>query len=116
MANPIVKEVTEASTSVNGGKYGRKTTETIPRLVSIGGFLVFIGEGSSWWTNLEKRKRKADFIRVKALIRDFCESYQKEMASANIFNGNIISRLLGLADKQQVDAEVNYRFKFGDEQ
>ena len=54
----------------------------------------------------EKRgKRGEEFSRVKSSIRTYCEDYQKEMASAEIFNANIISRLLGLADKQMVKNE-----------
>lgn len=113
--NPIVLGSEEKSTAVDGTKYGKQTIEQKPRLVSIGGFLVYIGEDMSWWHRLDTRKAKEKFIKVKGYIREFCESYQKEMASAGIFNGNIISRLLGLADKQAVTAEVDYKFKFGDE-
>lgn len=114
--NPIRKESTEKATSTEGAKYGKTTEDEIPRLVSIGGFLVFLGEGWDWWTRLDERKEKDEFIKVKGLIRVFCEEYQKEMASANIFNGNIISRLLGLADKAQIEGQMDFTFKFGGEQ
>ena len=113
--NPIQTKVKVDAKSVQGENYGNTTTENKPRLVSVGGFCVYIGETSSWWTNLGKGKRGDEFLRVKALIREFCEDYQKEMASANIFNANIISRLLGLVDKQQVEADVDFHFKFGDQ-
>jgi hypothetical protein len=114
--HPIVKEVTDHATSVDGTKYGKTTEDKTPRLVSIGGFLVFLGETWDWWSKLETGKHKEDFFKVKGLIRGFCEEYQKEMASANVFNGNIISRLLGLADKAQVEADVRaeFKFKFGE--
>ena len=45
------------------------------------------------------------FSVVKAHITEYCEDYQKEMAAAGIFNANIISRLLGLADKKELTGE-----------
>ena len=100
---PIVRKVT--STTTEGKVYGSDTEEHKPRLLSIGGFLVFLGAGSDWWQSLDRedRKRCDEFARVKSFIREFCEDYQKEMASAEIFNANIISRLLGLADKKEVE-------------
>lgn len=100
--NPIVITSTTSGVSSNGSGYSNETKDEKPRLVSIGGFLVFIGESRRWWGELDNSKR--DFSVVKDLVREFCEDYQKEMASANVFNANIISRLLGLADKQQVEA------------
>lgn len=112
--HPIKIRTSVEGTSVNGANYGTTTTEEKPRLVSIGGFLVFLGVTKQWWSDLDKSK-KGDFSDLKALVRDFCEAYQKEMASAGMFKENIISRLLGLADKQQVEGQVDYNFKFGGE-
>jgi hypothetical protein len=110
--NPIVTGSSVTNTSVDGRSYGSATQEEKPRLVSIGGFLIHIGATRRWWRELDDSKM--DFSPVKDLIREFCEQYQKEMAAAGIFNGNIISRLLGLADKHEVEAEVkDYDFKFG---
>ena len=99
--NPIVLTTETKNTSVEGIKYGSEQVEKKPRLVSIGGFLVFIGATRSWWGELDRSQQ--DFSAVKALIREFCEAYQKEMAATGIFNGNIISRLLGLAEKKVLD-------------
>ena len=100
---PIVRKVTSRTTE--GKTYGTDTEENKPRLISIGGFLVFLGAGSDWWQSLDRedRKRHEEFARVKSFIRGYCEDYQKEMASADVFNANIISRLLGLADKKEVE-------------
>ena len=97
---PIVKRVT--NTSTKGDIYGSDSLETKPRLLSIEGFLVHLGTDRNWWDHLDSGKRGEEFLRVKAFIRDFCIGYQKEMASAEIFNANIISRLLGLADKKDI--------------
>ena len=99
---PIVRKVT--NTTTKGDTYGSDSIERKPRLLSISGFLVFIGAGSDWWQSLDRdgAKRADAFSRVKDFIREFCQSYQKEMASADIFNANIVSRLLGLADKKDI--------------
>lgn len=106
---------TGGKTTVSGGneKCGW-SNETLhedkhPRLVSVGGFLVHIGGSDSYWAQLDKRKRGEDFIKVKTFIREYCAQYQKEMASTGIFNANIISRLLGLADKVQHDGGMTVR-------
>jgi hypothetical protein len=52
---------------------------------------------------LEEGKRAEEFLKVKEKIKNYCESYQKEMAAAGIFKENIISRLLGLKDKKEVE-------------
>lgn len=106
--NPIILKTTVEATSVDGTKYGNDTINTKPRLISIGGFLVFIGATRQWWSDLDDSKTE-NFSDIKALIRDFCEEYQKEMASAGIFNGNIISRLLGLVEKQQQEHKIENR-------
>lgn len=78
------------------------TTAYKPRRISIDGFLVFIGCSRDWWTHLEDGKKGPEFFKVKASIKEYCETYQTEMASAGLLNANIISRLLGLTDKQEV--------------
>lgn len=104
-SHPIVITDTE-----EGEKAGKSTdvvvTKMKPRLISIEGFLVFLGRTKRWWSELDGGKRGAEFSALKQCVREYCESYQTEMASAGLFNANIISRLLGLADKQEIDANV----------
>ena len=102
--NPISIEKNVVNTTTKGDTYRSDAVETKPRLISIKGFLVFLGAGSDWWQSLDREdaKRKEEFSRVKSFIRDYCENYQSEMASAEIFNANIVSRLLGLADKKDI--------------
>ena len=52
---------------------------------------------------MKEGKRGEEFLKVKEKIKNYCESYQKEMAAAGIFKENIISRLLGLKDKKEVE-------------
>jgi len=105
-ANPISVGHTERNYAKDGGIYGKELEERKPRLVSISGFLVHLGLERSWWDNLGTGKRGEEFLRVKSFIRDYCENFQKEMATNDIFNANIISRLLGLADKKEVKADL----------
>lgn len=85
--------------------FNREEIETKPRLVSIGGFLNWLGEEDNWWTMLDKGTFGDEFLRVKARVRGYCEDYQKAMASTGVFKENIISRLLGLADKKAVTTD-----------
>lgn len=101
--HPIENVYQTSGTAYNGDTYGNVNKNLKPRLISIGGFLVFIGQSESWWKMLEEGKRGEDFLKVKGKIKTYCESYQKEMAAAGIFKENIISRLLGLKDKQEVE-------------
>lgn len=101
--HPIENVYQTSGTSYTGDLYGNTNKNLKPRLISIGGFLVFIGQTESWWKNLEEGKRAEEFLKVKEKIKNYCESYQKEMAAAGIFKENIISRLLGLKDKQEVE-------------
>ena len=105
--HPIVVRSKYEAKSVEGVDYGNTTTDEKPRLVSIQGFVVYLGATLSWWGELDRSKM--DFSAVKSFVREFCESYQKEMASAGLFKENIISRLLGLADKQNVQAQIDNR-------
>lgn len=85
-------------------KLAQKRTEEKPRLLSINGFLLFIGLSDSWWSALGN-----DFLGVKSAIKTYCEMGQIEYAAMGIFNANIISRLLGLADKSKIEHSGNVR-------
>lgn len=113
--NPIVIEASHDVTGANGWFTNGSHEDKKPRLVSIGGFLTYIGGSWEWWRSLDIRS-SARFLEVKSKIKIYCEEYQKEMASTGVFKENIISRLLGLADKAQVDADVKteFKFKFGE--
>jgi len=100
--NPIIIRSTHKGEN-DRGSWSSEDVDEKPRLISIGGFLCFIGADDRWWTELSDGKRGEDFSRVKGKIKNFCESYQKEMASSGVFKENIISRLLGLADKKALD-------------
>lgn len=102
-ANPIEAVFQTSGTSYTGDSFGNTNKKIIPRLISVSGFLCHLGETESWWKMLEEGKRGEDFLKVKAKIKNYCETYQKEMASAGLFKENIVSRMLGLKDKQEVE-------------
>lgn len=89
------------------GMTSSRETKTIKkqRLISVHGFLVYIGKSKRWWSQLSEGKHGDKFSYLKEAVTDYCEDYQKEMAAAGIFNANIISRLLGLADKKELTGE-----------
>lgn len=96
----------EQQKGLQGNGYVDKTTKTYKqRLISVHGFLVFIGKTSRWWGELSTGKHGDKFSVVKAQITEYCEDYQKELAASGHYNANIISRLLGLADKKEVTGE-----------
>lgn len=79
--------------------------ENFARRVSISGFLAYIGTDFRWWEELENGKLAEDFSKVKSYIKNYCETSQADMASAGLLKENIISRLLGLADKKAVTTD-----------
>lgn len=81
------------------------TSATKPRRISIGGFLLYIGCIESWWSQLDNSKDGEDFLKVKEYIKNYCEQAQVNMASAGLLKENIISRLLGLADKKTISGD-----------
>lgn len=88
-------------TSGNNGNYDTSsvTNEPHPQLLSIADFCVFLGTSRNWWNELTD-----DFLGVKDYIRTYIENFQLKGATAGIFNANIVARLLGLADKKEIQA------------
>lgn len=113
----IKRTATQTNTSpVGPSSFDRDEVEQKPQLVSISGFLVWLGETESWWKMLGEREDGEEFVTLKSYIRTYCQQNQAKLASSGVFKENIISRLLGLADKQQqqVTGQVEYKFKFGE--
>ena len=102
-ANPIEAVFQTSGVNYSGDSFGNTNKKIIPRLISVSGFLVHLGQTESWWSHLEDGKRAEEFFKVKDKIKNYCETYQKEMASAGLFKENIVSRMLGLKDKKEVE-------------
>lgn len=110
---------TTSSPSNAPSSFDREEEERKPQMISVKGFLVWLGESVSWWEMLDKDSSFAqEFLSVKSYIRAYCEGNQVYLASAGVFKENIISRLLGLADKQNADVKmegvVEYEVRFGE--
>lgn len=109
----VVKRTVNGTTTTNATSYfDREEVEQKPQYISIKGFLVWLGETKDWWDNLDRLKDGAEFISLKTYIRAYCEENQAKLASAGIFKENIIARLLGLADKQAVSAQVDGKLEY----
>lgn len=101
-----VMEFEERQKGMQGNGYVDKTTKNYKlRLISVHGFLVFIGKTKRWWSQLSEGKQGEKFSYLKESITEYCEDYQKELAASGHYNANIISRLLGLADKKELTGE-----------
>ncbi len=88
---------------------------------TLAGFCIYANASRHWWNELRKRKEESkdvDFLEVITRIEDIMYTQKFEGAAVGAFNANIISRELGLADKQEVDlkAETRQVFKIGDQE
>ena len=116
----VITRTAKGSTSSpsSPSSFDREEEERKPQMISVKGFCVWLGESESWWAMLDTREDAEEFVRVKSYIRAYCEESQAQLASAGVLKENIISRLLGLADKQNVEAKmegvVEYEVRFGE--
>lgn len=63
--------------------------------------------GVSEWRTIEKLKEKSiDFLQVITYTEGVVYDQKYTYATVNMFNSNIISRDLGLADKKSIDSTV----------
>lgn len=102
-ARPLIDKTTESGTTGNN-TINKETQRATPHLLSIGDFCVFLGTSRNWWNELTD-----DYLGVKTRISTYISEYQLKGASNGVFNANIVARLLGLADKQQVTTEGQTR-------
>jgi len=96
LSRPIVEKETDIS------RYdehrGEKESRVVhPHPISIGDFCIYLGTYRAWWNQLPE-----DYSIVKDHIATYIEQFQLKGASIGLFNANIVSRLLGLADKKDI--------------
>ena len=84
----------------NGNTSSSEKIESHPHPLSIGDFCNFLGVSRHWWNELPE-----DFLEVKSYIANYLETFQLKGAMVGLFNANIVSRLLGLADKKEFVAD-----------
>lgn len=99
-----VKQRGEGGNANEKGATVRK--QKMLRPATIRGFLVHIGMSRQGWDDLENGKRGKEFSAVKSIIKDYCENNQLEGATLGIYNGNIVSRLLGLKEAMEHSGKV----------
>ena len=98
MCHPIeIEESKDGATGQNAT--WEKKTRSIPQMLSVADFCVYLGCSRNWWNELPD-----EFLGVKEYISTYIDNFQMKGAAAGVFNANIVSRLLGLADKKQVSA------------
>ena len=91
--NPII--TTETTTSAKG-TFLKTVEHRVP--YTIDGLYTYLGV-----CNLDYYKTKEEFSWVLTYIRQIIRDQKYTGAAAGIFNGNIIARDLGLADKKEID-------------
>lgn len=82
----------------------------ISRPYSLMGFCLYVGSSTSWWSEFRSTcldKGEKGFLNVIARIEGTIKTQQFEGACVGSFNANIISRTLGLADKQEISGVVH---------
>lgn len=81
--------------------------ETFPRCPRVSDFVCrWLGKDMSWWANIANEERNKNwkmFSSIKVKISTYCRSVKLDGAEVGIFNAQIVSRELGLTDKQQVE-------------
>lgn len=75
-----------------------------PRAMTIQGLCIFIGITHETWT--QYRKRDQDFSEVTSQVDAIIRTQKFEGAAADLFNASIISRDLGLAEKQSISTDI----------
>jgi hypothetical protein len=98
-------KVKKTATTTGQSSVTSVSIEERPRLISVVQFLNWLGTTRDWWAKLSDGKQADDFLHVKDYITQYCYEYQYEAASSWQYNGNIVSRYLGLAEKKQLSGE-----------
>ena len=96
MSNPIVEKEEEAG-SVGEHTSNKTKKKSHPQLLSVADFCVFLGCSRNWWNELPD-----EYLGVKSHISTYIDNFQLKGASIGVFNGNIVSRLLGLKEKTEL--------------
>lgn len=81
-------------------------TETFPQAPCVSYFVQFwLGCDMVWWAEIAKEDKNAqwrEYSNIKSKISTYCRNVKLQGARTGLYNGNIVSRELGLADRQQV--------------
>lgn len=107
-ANPWIK-----NDFVSGGpNAGAKVQLETERPMSLSGLYIYLGCNKHYFNDFKAyikdstKKKDKDFSEIIARIEDIIETQQFEGAMVGAFHAGIVSRKLGLVDKQQSDINV----------
>lgn len=103
-----LKEEVIVKKKVNGlGEQIIKEKLSKMRPYTLSGLCIYLGCSTEYFRHFEKNNKNAkDFMPVITRIREVIYAQKFEGAAAGLFNANIISRDLGLADKKELQATV----------
>lgn len=88
------------------GVKGKETEETPTQCpYTLTGFLSYCDTSDSYWRKF-KESANEDFFTVITRIENIIKSQQLEGAMVGAFNANIVARINGLAEKQELSGEV----------
>lgn len=91
-ANPLERDVINFFQGVH-----TKDTEKLPRAFNIEGLCAYLGISDQTWRNW--RRDRSDLADVQRLVENIIRSQHFEGGMVNMFNANLVGRVLGLADK-----------------
>jgi len=101
--NPLMEEVIQKRKINRDEEVIEKYHLSKMRVFSIEGFCNYAQIVINTFKNYEESE---DFLTVTTRIREIIDKQQFEGAASGFLNANIISRKLGLADKQEINAKV----------
>lgn len=85
-----------------------KETEETPTQCpySLSGLMIYLNVGEAYWRQFKDSNLDEDFSTVITRIENIIKTQQLEGAMVGAFNANIVARINGLADKQELSGEV----------
>jgi hypothetical protein len=92
----------------NAGKILKVPTQ---RPYTIKALCIYLNITEQTFLNYEKDENYQDFFEVFTHVREIIENNQLEGATVGAYNANIIGRLLGLADKQDINQNQVIEYK-----
>lgn len=92
----------------SGDKTGKIIKVPTQRPYSMSGLCLYLGCNQSYFYQF-KEKCSEDFSYIITRVEDIIETQQFEGAVVGAFSQNIITRKLGLAEKKEVDTNMNIR-------
>lgn len=88
------------------GEIKEKEESPTQRPYSLTGLMAYLDVSSSYWRKF-KEGANEDFFTVITRIENVIRTQQLESAIVGSFNPNIVSRIIGLSDKQKVIHTIN---------